>query len=58
MSDVNHCEVMTEVKKYFEIAASGCDYIMSGGYSLHDDIISENIHALTETTHETGIYPL
>jgi len=58
MSDVIHCEVMTEVKKYFEIAASGGEYIMFAGHSLHDDIPSDNVHALLETMHELGIYPL
>jgi uroporphyrinogen decarboxylase len=51
-------EVIAEVKECLEIAAPGGGYIMSTDHSLHDDIPSENVHALIETTHKFGTYPL
>jgi len=51
-------EVRAEVKECIEIAGPGGGYIMSTDHSLHDDIPSENVHALIETTHKFGVYPL
>jgi uroporphyrinogen decarboxylase len=51
-------EVAAEVKECIEIAAPGGGYIMSTDHSLHDDIPSENVHALIETTHKFGVYPI
>jgi uroporphyrinogen decarboxylase len=51
-------EVMAEVKECIEIAGPGGGYIISTDHSLHDDIPSENVHALIEAAHKFGKYPL
>lgn len=51
-------EVIAEVKECLEIAAPGGGYIISTDHSLHDDIPSENVHALIETAHKYGKYPI
>jgi len=49
-------EVVAEVKDCLKIAAPGGGYIIATDHSLHDDIPSENVYALIETTHKFGKY--
>ena len=49
---------VVEVKVYIEIAAQGGGYIIPTDRSLHNDILSENVHAFIEAVHKYGQYPL
>ena len=49
-------DVIAETKECLEIGKPGGGYILSSDHSLHDDIPSENIFAMIETTKKYGKY--
>jgi len=51
-------DVRVEARECLKIAAPGGGYILATDHSLHDDISTENVHALIETAKEFGRYPL